>query len=477
MAGLARASAVQFSVTLARTVVGALVTIYAVRILGAGAFGQYALALGVVGIVRIPTSSVSLATSKRISEGARRNVFHTTGLLLLAVVVTVAAAVILLASAPLSSYIGFAEISLVAALYVSKSVFSHATGVLRGEHRVEAAALADAAGGIGIAALQFVLLYTGGGVLSLLRGEIVAAGVTALVCLYVSDRSFAVPDWASVRSLYEYGRYVWLGEFRGMSYSWVDTVLLGFFVAPAVVGAYEVAWRITALFMLLPQAFGAVTFPSISEATAKGRFDDVNRILNRMLPLAPALAIPGAVGALVIGTGVLSIYGASVVAVSIAPLVLVLLSLMRCVESFETSFVSVLDATDHPEQSFRVSVVFILSNIALNLALIPTVGAVGAALATLTALSLSAALAYRGFPAEVDVSLDSRTLGGEVVAAALMGGLLAGLTAYYPANGLVIVLLYVGLGAAVYGAALTALSPNVRARARQLLHETGLAGT
>lgn len=474
MARLAKASALQFGVNITYTVASALVTIYAVRVLGASEFGHYALALGIIGIASIPIGAVIISASKRISEDEIRAEYYSSSLFLLCAVLIVIGALLLAVRRPLISYIGFSEIVLVIALYASKAVFSHQTGVLRGEQRVEVASLVDGGGKILAAVIQFVLLYWSGSILSLLYGEIIGGLAGALTATYLINSPIVTPTRKAIRSLHEYGRYAWLGEFRGVSYSWIDTVVLGFFAPSAVVGAYEVAWRVSAFFMLVPQALGTVIFPAVSRASAKERFTDVEQIIRRTLPITPILAIPGVAGAFVIGPGVLSVYGDSVLAVSVAPVLLVLLSLCRVVEAYESTLVRMLDALDLPNRSFRIGAIFIVSNLLLNILAIPLIGAVGAAIATCLSVSGSAFLAYWAFPTTVSVNIDYETVGSEIAAAAVMAMVLAPLTYYRPANTIGVVLVYVALGAVVYGALLIILSENVRGRLQQLLRESGI---
>lgn len=474
MPRLAKASALQFGVNIVYTVVSALVTIYAVRILGASQFGHYALALGIIGIASIPVGAIIISGSKRISEGAERPDYYSSSLFLLCVIVIAVGVTLLAARDPLTSYIGFSDIWIIIVLFVSKALFSHQTGVLRGEQRVEIASLVDGGGKILSASLQFLLLYQGGSILSLLYGEVVGCLAGFLVATYLINNPIVTPTRKAMRSLYQYGRYAWLGEFRGVSYSWIDTVVLGFFAPSAVVGAYEVAWRVSTFFMLVPQALGTVIFPAVSRASAKERYSDVEQIIRRTLPITPIIAIPGVAGALVIGADVLSVYGDSVLAVSVAPTLLIVLSIGRVVEAYESTLVRMLDALDFPDRSFRIGAVFIISNLLLNLFAIPFIGAVGAAIATSLSVTISAVLAYRAFPTSVSVDIGYGTINREIVAATVMAFVLSPLTNYWPANNIGEVLAYVALGATIYASLLVVLSQNIRDRFRQLLRESGI---
>lgn len=472
MAKLARASAVQFGVNVLKTAVGALVTLYFVNELGAGAFGRYALALAIVNWLLLPSTAVRSATLKRISESADPDPYFSAGLVTQSVVCLGFALLLLSGRSYVNSYVGFDAAVLVAVLFVTLGFAYHLQAVLRGEGYFEKASLVDAGRNVTMSAIQLGLIVAGVGVVGLISGEIVANVLAVVVALAITNLRFERPLSVHFRRLYDFGKYTWLGRLKYLSYSWVDTIVLGFFVTPSLIGAYEVVWRVSALFALLPSALSSVLFPSLSTRAAEEAHREAERILSRGLAITSLIAVPGAVGAAILARPLLALYGESVTAIGVAPLLLVVLSVGRIAESFETILTTALEGLDYPDREFRVSLTFLVSNLGLNVALVPFFGTRGAAAATVVSIVLSAALAWWYLPDTVSVSLPWLPLLAQVGAAAGMGICLITVIRAFPVPRPLYVLPYVGFGALVYFLLLIALSTEIRDRIRQVYAES-----
>lgn len=472
MTKLARASALQFAVNIGQTVVGALVTIYIVRQLGFGVFGQYALAMAVANWLMIPTVGIRGATMKRMSEGENRDRYYTAGLSLQLVAALLFIAAIFAARRYVNSYAGFNAVLYVAGLFVTISTGRFFLAALRGENRVEVSSLLEGGWSITRSLAQLAFVLAGAGIAGLVKGEILAATFSLIVAFFATRRSFARPVKADFYHLYEFGRYGWFSNMKQMSYSWMDTIVLGLFVTSALVGAYEVAWRVSALFMLLPKAISKVVFPSISQRAVIDQHEGIEQIVGRALSFGGVIAIPGVVGAIFLGREILGIYGASPEQLAIATPILIVLGIGRIVESYEELLLTTLSALDFPDRAFRIGIIFTILNVGLNLALVWTVGVIGAAVATSLSIGISGLLAIRAVPDDVSISVSFQAIGAQVASAALMGGVLWVVISIRPAASIPLVLGYVFFGALVYTTSLLLFSHEARSRAQQLLDES-----
>ena len=472
MVKLARASALQFAVNIGETVVGALVTLYLVRLLGFSVFGQYVLVLSLVNLLSVPISGIHSATMKRMSEGRRMDEYYTGGLLLLVAVIAVIGTVLFSLGGYVDSYVGFPATMLIVAFLALKSACLFYLGVLRGENRVESASLIEGGWNVSRSIFQLgIVLLFDVGVVGLVAGELLAAAISTLALASVIDRTASIPDIKIVRRLYTYGRYSWFRNLKTMSYSWTDTFVLGFFVPSAVVGGYEVAWRISRLFILLPTAIEKAVFPSISRRATEGHTVEIERILNRAFSVALLLVIPGVIGSAILGEGVIQLYGQTGVDLQVIGFVLVVLSVARIGESFETLLTSVLNALDLPNRTFYIGVTFTVTNVTLNLAFVPYFGVVGAAVATTLSAFLSAYLSTRAFPDRITISIPRKVVVVQFVGALVMGLVLHAFLRFYPADSDMTVVGYVAVGAVVYFVVVTAFSRELRSRLGQLLSE------
>lgn len=317
---------------------------------------------------------------------------------------------------------------------------------------------------------QFGFVFVGFGLVALLGGELLAGVAVLLLAPLFATVSLSMPSRAEFASIYEYGRYAWVSNFKTMSYSWMDTIVLGLLLSQSsLVGTYEVAWRISAFFVILPASIGKTVFPKISELSNAGEYAEVSNIIQSSFAYATMLSIPGFVGSLVVGRGIIGIYGIEPEYAGLATLLLVVLSLGRIAESYELLLLQVLNSLDRPDATFRISLIFIAANLSLNLVLVWTVGAVGAAVSTALSILLGAVLLYRALPADLTVSFWNPEVGHQLVSAVLMGILLQGVLFVRPLQGKYDVLAYVVAGGVVYFTSLAVLSPRSRDRLRSVV--------
>lgn len=470
MVKLARASLLQFSVSIIETVVGALATLYFARLLGAGVMGSYFLALAVVNWVLMPSGGLGAAVLKRISEGKNQAAYFTAGLSLQTLYGLAVVAVVLLAHDVVNDYVAFDGAALIGATAFGLGIARISINSIRAENRVELASLLEGGRNLSRIGLQFGFVGALGlGVVGLMAGEVVAAILALLAALAVTQLGRAVPRRKQFVRLYEFGRYAWFGKIKVNAYSWTDTLVLGLFVTTSTVGVYEIAWRASALFILLPASLATTVFPTVSRHASNGETEPIQRIITRTLSFAAALAIPGAVGALVLGPEVLGLYGPEFV---VGGLFLIVLSIARIAEAYERILIDILNALDYPDRAFRVGIVFVAVNTVLNVLLVSIFGAIGAAVGTLVSISISLWLAWRVTPSAVKPRVPVRALGVQASSAVVMGAVLVAVNSLRPIASDWDVLAYVFLGVLVYAVGVVVGSPLARRLIRQILRES-----
>lgn len=457
-----RAAISQFVINILKTAVGALATIYIVREAGPGVFGQYALVIALVSWLMFPTVAIRSATSKRISEGYRQNEHYTTGIALELITIVVFGCAILFISPLINSYLGFSGAIFVVVLLLVRSIAQYLLDVVRSEGQLFHASLLDGGIQVSRSLLQVTFIIVGARIFGLIAGELVAYALGTLILFWMVQRTITYPSWGDARSLYKYGKYSWLGGFKGVSYAWIDTLILGAFVATSTVGIYEVVWRVTGLFVMLPYALGSVLFPKVSEYSTSDRLQDAEALVKTAMEYAAALVIPGIVGAFLLGNEILALYGEDVIAADYAPILLMVLLIARIAESYEIILLRALGALNFPDRTFRANALFLVLNIILNVVLIYVFGPVGAAVATALSMMASAVLSWWFLPNDFQILPSPRILGGQFGSALLMGIILTISLDFYPPESLSITLLYVTSGGLLYTIGLYLLIPEVR---------------
>lgn len=456
---LGQSSVVHFFSRIAMTAIGFLATIYLARELGASTLGTYFLVLStVLWLSILGNLGVSGALKKRISEGTNVGEFLTAAVGLQIGFYAVIVVLIYAFRGHLEQYLGLSSVAFVVGILAAQLGYKTVRNILEGEHKVHISALLDPVKTGTRSLIQIALAILGFGVVGLLTGYLIAVLIAGGIGVLFIETRFLRPSREHVKSLYEYFQYSWLGQVKGNAFRSMDTIVLGLFVVPGLIGVYEIAWNIAVFFSIFGASVAAVLFPEISSTSTEHGLEAVETHLNQGLAFAGLFIIPGFVGSVLIGDAVLSIYGAEFVQ---GHHVLVILVLAQLFSVYEQQFVTVLNATDHPNLAFRINAVFLGLNLVLNLILIDRFGWTGAAIATGTSAFAGLALSYYATTLVLTVNVPKREIGYELLAATIMAAFVA-LGNRTLDDSVVSVIVLVGAGAATYLITLLTVSTRFR---------------
>ncbi|MFA1612253.1 oligosaccharide flippase family protein [Halobellus rubicundus] len=464
-------SLVQFATKLFVTTIGFIGTIIFARELGSSTLGIYFLAVAVLSWLEfIGQLGVSSAIRKRISERESPDEFFSAGVILQLSILLLLVGFLFVIHPYLNEYIG-ADVGLILiSILVVKTIFNLIGSGLRGQHRVATASLLDLSSQAIRTTFQIVLISLGFGLLGLLVGY--AAGFTLAIVGGVALLSLkyqpARPKIEHFRRLLEFARYSWLGALKTRTSAWTDTIVLGFFVAPDLIGIYEVSWNIATVLALASQSISSALFPTMSELSTKNRDNEVRSLLEQSLIYAGIVAIPGAVGAILIAPDLLHFYGSEFTK---GGLILALLSIFAIFSSYEGQLQNGLSALDRPDLAFRSNALFISSNLIANATLVVTFGWIGAAIATMISMLISLGYAFYAVRHVIGASVPYRELGYQGIAAGIMGLVVTSVESMISAYPYYYVLISVGIGVIVYFTVLLSFSSRVRSKVFDLLKE------
>lgn len=239
----------------------------------------------------------------------------------------------------------------------------------------------------------FLILILCGAGLGLLGASLawLAAGIVGCLVGWMFARNLylqtASPD---VEAVHERGRLLGFsipllaGEFLWVAMLWTDVLMLGFFTDSAEVGIYRAASQTAILLTLIPFAVNSIFSPMIAgleEQKDRSRMLELFQVSTRW---SLAASLPLFSGIAIASEDLLQIYG-SEFAVGWLPLVILVSGqLVNC----GTGGVGpMLTMTGHQYHKVVGDVFVTVTNVLLNLYLIPRHGLVGAAVATSIAVS------------------------------------------------------------------------------------------
>ncbi|WP_121740993.1 oligosaccharide flippase family protein [Natronorubrum halophilum] len=470
---LGQISFINFASQIASSVFGFLATIYLARTLGAGVLGTYFLVVAlVIWLKVIAFGGVQSALTKRLSEGGDSGAYVTAGMGLFLGVYAVLLVGLFLARDLLAAYIGRPVALPIAVVLFATLLLMFVSGALQGQHRVHISGALEPVDTFSRSTLQIAAVVIGFGLYGLLAGYAIASAVAGLVGAIFVTWKVGLPGRRHLWSLFDYARYSWLGRLSSRTFSSMDTLVLGVFVAPDLIGVYEISWNLASLLAVFSLAIQQTLFPEISSVAADDERDRIVNLLDDAFAYAGLFLIPGLVGSALIGDFVLRIYGPEF---GVGHVVLVILVGSRLAYAYGEQFLNALNGLDRPDLSFRINGIFFVTNITLNVVLVSAYGWVGAAVATAVSALVTLVIGYRVLDRFITISFPYREVGTQMLATVPMAAAVgAGRLVLEPSA--LAALTLVTLGAATYFAALFLLSGRFRATVIRNL-PTGYGGS
>lgn len=307
--------------------------------------------------------------------------------------------------------------------------------------------------------LGVILVLQGLGAQGIILGLIAGWFVALLWAYHTSDTSIGPPSWSYVRSLFDFSKYNVVTIMGGRIYSWVDLAFIGLLLAPRYVSAYEIAWQVTLLVILISKSIAITIFPEISRLNAEAAIEEITAIIGRATGFALFFSVPALIGASIFANEILTlIFGQGY---AIAATVLVVLMVEKLFQSVNDIVERSVRAIDRPDLAARATVVGIGLNVVLNPLFIIWFGFVGAAVATTVSWAVNTLLHAWYLSRFVSIDFPLRLFSWFVLASLVMGGLLIALKSVAPVRGAPLLFLEIGIGIALY-MGITVSIPSVR---------------
>lgn len=456
---LARETIINFIGTVLTSVAGFIATVVIARLLGAEALGIYALGLSLIFWLDIPATGFQQALMKRISEGTDRATYFSTGLATNVGIIAAVGGLMFLFQDSVRSYVGADVIPLLVLLMAANTLFGTIISGLQAQKRVGLSGLIRALERTLRTLSQVALILLSYAVGGLMIGHAASLALSSLIALFFYSFDFAWPRLDHLRRLVEYAKYAWVSNLQGKAYSWLDTLVLGLFVAASLIGIYEVAWSLASVLVLLNKSIMQTLFPEVSELNEAADYEAISSHLREALAFSGITMVPGFVGAAIIGPELLKIYSSEFTK---GAEILLILIFARMMNSVAELFFSTIYALDRPDLGFRIAVPVLLSNLVLNLILISQIGWYGAAIATALTGVLNLILTYVVLSRLVDgIAIPAGEISRQVGASTIMGLVVWALTRWIPSNHYATVGV-VAAGALVYAVVLSGISPRFR---------------
>jgi O-antigen/teichoic acid export membrane protein len=453
--------------------IGFIGTIVFARALGPTGFGGYYLLFSLVKITDRAVNGWGTAVKKRYSEADAPSgeLIGSQGLFTL-VWMALAIAAAAVASSWLATYTGLPDAPvLFVVLLFAVTLFEPLDLIVQARGRVGASMWTDTLRSLLTFPLQFGLIVLGFGAAGMAYGLAAATFLTVPVLWYYVRTRPVAPSRATVSNLWSYARYSIPNSFLGQAYDRFDIILLGYLLAPAAAGRYEVALKLTVPATFVTMAASSGLMARVSHRHSKD--EELGTDVSNTLSFTSIFAIPMFFGAVAMSEQlVVTFFGPDYAA---AAGLLVGLAAYQIAKTQAGVLTSVIYGIDRPDINTRVSALTLAINVALGVALTLAYGAIGVVVATAVAETLRYALSAVVVKRELSsVVLFPRTLGEQFAAGAVMFVVVVAAERAVPIDHWYQLLAVVALGAAVYGVTLTAISRKLRVTIRGVVRSSRL---
>jgi O-antigen/teichoic acid export membrane protein len=367
---------------------------------------------------------ISLALTKRISEGENKSQHLITGLFLITAAFVIITVGVYATRDYVNQYLGDELYIHVIILLGADMLYLFVSAVMKGERLVHIQGVISLCETILRVLLQILAVIFGLGAVGLVLGQATATAVLAVLAAIMVvtyfGRSIDIkkPEHEHYRSLLEYAKFSWLGDIKGSIYQRMDIIVLGLFVPSNLIGIYSICWNIASILEIFGKSLSTTMFPEMSKTSINKNSNEIKQHLENALTYSGLIIIPGFVGIIIVGTGILNIYGREF---KKGYEILVILVGSTLVHSYYKQLINTIDAINRPDMTFNINIIFIILNIFLNIILVYFYGWTGAAIATFISVVAAMLIAYQLLSSIVDFSVPYAEILRQVSSAIIMG--------------------------------------------------------
>lgn len=397
------------------------------RELGAEDFGSFIFGISLSMVVLIAAGfgtdqllAREVARDRRLVHGLLSNVIALRGVMLVGLI-GVLAAIVLIGPYDAETRIAVVLIGIGVAI---EMMTANLAAVMQAYERMDLGAVGLVVQRGVTALVGIAVLFAGGGLIA----AAVVFAVGSLVGYLVSDllmrrvvRVRFRPDRSQLWPVLKAGAPIGVATLLFIILLRLDATLISFFTGgdQREVGDYGAAWRLVEATMFIPWAFNAAMLPWLSRQAEREELLATGSVFG--LKVLTAVLMPIGVGYAVFAPSLIDIIYGSEFEGAVLPLRL--LGLMTVLYGINVYASTVLVARLRPG-AFARGVAFVLAfNVVLNVLLIPSYGADGAALAALLSGVLLAVASVRQVWATVGRFSLARAFGGPLAGAAVMAAI------------------------------------------------------
>lgn len=370
------------------------------RLMGKELYGLVAWAILLEGVLFIfADAGLQEATARRISEyrikGRDVSGVVSTGLVLKVILGLTITAMSLIFSSYIAIGLSTHPEALVsvyacAALLFMDTISTSIYSALYGFREMTITSYAEVIQNVSKTFLAVVLVILGFGLQGALTGLVVGSAVLLIFYVY-SFKKIVLPeikhfrlDIGELKFILSYGFYLGLSWAIVKIYMSFDQLYIQAKLSSADFAYYSIAMNLAMFLYFGSFALRRVLLTTFSGSVSTNNYGMTRDMFRMSIKYIALVAIPGGAGLAMVSSELISaVYGYEYIG---AAAVLPVLAMMGAIKTCEIPAACIIDGGGKAKISVRIAGVVAVLNIALNLALIPFLGIVGAALASIVSM-------------------------------------------------------------------------------------------
>ena len=366
----------------------AAIIIYAARILGAAEFGVFSYILGLAGFFTIFADlGVSPLMTREIANHPNKRAIYFVNAFWIKNILLTITAVLIIFVAPKFSNIeaAIALLPFVALLVLFDNFRDFTFSYFRGIEKMEREAFLTVIMNTAIAVSGFIVLnfYQTAG--ALLFSYIFSVAILSIVSFYfIKDFIKGVFKNFNKEILKQFFHDCWPLAFSGLFSIFmlnIDIVMLGWWRSAEEIGYYSASQRVVQIFYTLPAILASAVFPTIARFIKQSETDKARTLNEKSMTILYFIAIPLVIGGIILGKPIIKfLFGETYLPASASFQILIFALFIN----FPGAILSnLLMAYNQQRRLINYMIAGSISNVILNVLLIPSFGIAGAAIATL----------------------------------------------------------------------------------------------
>ena len=375
-------------------IIKAAIVIYAARVLGTDGWGVFSYAVTLAGFLTLfidpGINSILIRDVAKSSREDQEKILSTAFVMKLCLLV--AGVFLVIFVAPFFSTLPGAKalLPLVALIIAFDTIREFFSSFIRAKEKMEWEAGIFLLMNAAIVTFGFIFLYLNPSVASFAWGYVAGTAIGAIAATYVMRGYLRkIFSFFSARLIKPIVTSAWpfaITGALGILLTNIDILIISWMRTASEVGIYSAAIRIVQVLYVIPMILQLSTLPLFSRI-ARHDNKKFRAVFERTLGLVFLVAIPLALGGAILGTQIISLVFGS--AYASGDLVFKILVLTMLVNYSAMVIGAAIFAYSRQKGLVIASLIGGISNVALDLALIPRFGIAGAAVATLIAQTLS----------------------------------------------------------------------------------------